>query len=762
MSFCNLDQALQGVERAVRDARLSHERANAASSSDKGRMDRLEASLREERAKTARLERELAAATRPRSPPFRAPRPASERSAASASSASRRQTTSLAPRTQSLQGQLMRQCAELAKLRAALAAVESGEDGVLPLSRLREMLDRALRLQESTLSEVAAGEGGGPGEGRRVSVDEEVSLADDGSAGVGATAAAAVSVALAQSWAATARHATPSSAHASFTRANGGASPGNGRARFKLVAAVPRSRRKKDGGATQTTLTTKLSMLPTESSVALDSLADASRSAMDDEQEATWRACGSHLKLHWLSSPRSVLLSSKPAPSLAPRTVDAVLWLVRRGLTVWVEPGVYRRVRAAVGAALADPGAGPPGSGDEGLSSVGSGDVAGSPGPGCGLDAGRPPRGPGSAGAGGASTPNLCRLADDQVDLDAALRTWKARRGCWGRGRSGQAGEVGEETGSGGEEAEEYDDSEPLWGDDHEVEQSDGHTAARRRSSTASRSAPPTANPYADVEGPEPLPARVASAIDLVVTLGGDGTLLWACSLFGDAPVPPIVAFAMGSLGFMTPFPAARLCTVLSRVASTAHGFPIMLRHRLQGTVLREAAGEAACPSPPLMVLNELVIDRGTAPSLTNLHVYADGAFVTVVQGDGLIVATPTGSTAYNLAAGGSMVHPGVPCLLFTPICPHTLSSRPLVFPEHVALTIVVPREARAGVYASFDGKHRVLLAPGDGVAVRASQFPVPTVCNLDASNDWFRSVRDGLNWNARVVQGAGEKAAKA
>uniref|UniRef100_A0A1D2A8F8 NAD(+) kinase n=2 Tax=Auxenochlorella protothecoides TaxID=3075 RepID=A0A1D2A8F8_AUXPR len=162
------------------------------------------------------------------------------------------------------------------------------------------------------------------------------------------------------------------------------------------------------------------------------------------------------------------------------------------------------------------------------------------------------------------------------------------------------------------------------------------------------------------------------------------------------------------------------------------------------------------------MVLNELVIDRGTAPSLTNLHVYADGAFVTVVQGDGLIVATPTGSTAYNLAAGGSMVHPGVPCLLFTPICPHTLSSRPLVFPEHVALTIVVPREARAGVYASFDGKHRVLLAPGDGVAVRASQFPVPTVCNLDASNDWFRSVRDGLNWNARVVQGAGEKAAKA
>ena len=132
---------------------------------------------------------------------------------------------------------------------------------------------------------------------------------------------------------------------------------------------------------------------------------------------------------------------------------------------------------------------------------------------------------------------------------------------------------------------------------------------------------------------------------------------------------------------------------------------------------------------------------------------------MTVVQGDGLILATPTGSTAYSLAAGGSMVHPGVPCLLFTPICPHTLSSRPLVFPEHVTITVMVPRDSRAGAYVSFDGKHRARLAPGDGVAVRASPWPGPTVCNLDASNDWFRSVRDGLNWNTRVVQGHAESA---
>lgn len=91
-----------------------------------------------------------------------------------------------------------------------------------------------------------------------------------------------------------------------------------------------------------------------------------------------------------------------------------------------------------------------------------------------------------------------------------------------------------------------------------------------------------------------------------------------------------------------------------------------------------------------LVALNEVVIDRGISPFLTNLDVYCDGVFLTHVQGDGLIVSTPTGSTAYNLAAGGSMVHPQVPAILFTPICPHSLSFRPLIFPDHVQLCVQV------------------------------------------------------------------------
>lgn len=128
------------------------------------------------------------------------------------------------------------------------------------------------------------------------------------------------------------------------------------------------------------------------------------------------------------------------------------------------------------------------------------------------------------------------------------------------------------------------------------------------------------------------------------------------------------------------------------------------------------------------------------------------------LQGDGLIVATPTGSTAYSLAAGGSMVHPQVPGILFTPICPHSLSFRPLIFPDHVTLCVQVPPGSRSQAWCSFDGKDRQLLAAGDAVVIRTSVWPVPTICNKDASRDWFSSVRDNLHWNVRKLQaGAGQ-----
>jgi NAD+ kinase len=175
---------------------------------------------------------------------------------------------------------------------------------------------------------------------------------------------------------------------------------------------------------------------------------------------------------------------------------------------------------------------------------------------------------------------------------------------------------------------------------------------------------------------PAPPPPHVAACLDLVITLGGDGTVLWVSHLLGDGPAPPIVSFSLGSLCFMTPFSVRDMPAALH--GALAGGFHLTLRHRLTARVIRADGSRAG---PPRVVLNEVVIDRGASPYLTNLECFCDGAFVTRVQGDGLIIATPSGSTAYNLAAAGSMVHPGVPGILFTPICPHSLSFRPLVFP---------------------------------------------------------------------------------
>ncbi|KAL8262681.1 hypothetical protein R6Q59_024030 [Mikania micrantha] len=238
--------------------------------------------------------------------------------------------------------------------------------------------------------------------------------------------------------------------------------------------------------------------------------------------------------------------------------------------------------------------------------------------------------------------------------------------------------------------------------------------------------------------------------VDLVVTLGGDGTVLWAASLF-KGPVPPIVPFSLGSLGFMTPFHSEHYKECLKSILQGP--ISITLRHRLQCHVIREAAKNEYETEEPILVLNEVTIDRGISSFLTNLECYCDNSFVTCVQGDGLILSTTSGSTAYSLAAGGSMVHPQVPGILFTPICPHSLSFRPLILPEHVTLRIQVPFNSRGHAWASFDGKDRKQLAPGDALVCSMSVWPVPTACRGDSTNDFLHSIHEGLHWNLRKTQ---------
>ncbi|TKA21729.1 hypothetical protein B0A50_08665 [Salinomyces thailandicus] len=284
---------------------------------------------------------------------------------------------------------------------------------------------------------------------------------------------------------------------------------------------------------------------------------------------------------------------------------------------------------------------------------------------------------------------------------------------------------------------------------------------------------------------------------DLVITLGGDGTVLFTSWLF-QRIVPPVLAFSLGSLGFLTNFDFEQYKHQLNHTMGDS-GMRINMRMRFTCTVYRSAASQqhlttnGASPSSTTSsaaasqsghhpsttapnadklegetheVLNELVIDRGPSSYISSLDLYANDSLLTRISADGIILSTPTGSTAYSLSAGGSLVHPDIPAILLTPICPHTLSFRPMLLNDDMALKVSVPASGRGGAFVSFDGKGRVELGRGDEVVVRASQYPFPTV--MGRPLEWFDSISRTLRWNTRAAEqkswdgGSGNGAANA
>ncbi|XP_042347138.1 NAD kinase isoform X1 [Plectropomus leopardus] len=259
----------------------------------------------------------------------------------------------------------------------------------------------------------------------------------------------------------------------------------------------------------------------------------------------------------------------------------------------------------------------------------------------------------------------------------------------------------------------------------------------------------------------------ISNRVDFIICLGGDGTLLYASSLFQES-VPPVMAFHLGSLGFLTPF---KFDTYQSQVTQIIEGnAAIVLRSRLKVRVLKEnwekkarvdekgfiltnGDIESSWKAVQYQVLNEVVVDRGPSSYLSNVDLFLDGHLITTVQGDGVIVSTPTGSTAYAVAAGASMIHPNVPAIMITPICPHSLSFRPIVVPAGVELKIMLSRDARNTAWVSFDGRKRQEICHGDSITITTSCFPVPSICFRDPVNDWFESLAQCLHWNVRKKQ---------
>jgi NAD+ kinase len=222
------------------------------------------------------------------------------------------------------------------------------------------------------------------------------------------------------------------------------------------------------------------------------------------------------------------------------------------------------------------------------------------------------------------------------------------------------------------------------------------------------------------------------TTIDFVVCLGGDGALLHVNSIFGER-VPPVVAFFYGTLGFLTAFHIDQYQEVLNRVISG--DACLTLRSRLHCKLYRsnkphvdEEKGCFGGDREDFHILNEAVIDRGNSPYLTDVLCYCNDVQITTVRADGIIISSPTGSTAYSLSAGASIIHPLVPGIIFTPICPHTLSFRPVVFPDCVQLKFKIPSGARSSGWISFDGRFRKRLDADEYLTIETSHFPFPSV----------------------------------
>ena len=230
--------------------------------------------------------------------------------------------------------------------------------------------------------------------------------------------------------------------------------------------------------------------------------------------------------------------------------------------------------------------------------------------------------------------------------------------------------------------------------------------------------------------------------VDIVLVLGGDGTLLGMADRIGEAGSSiPILGVNFGSLGFLTEVTLPELYAALEAALSgRAH---IEERLMLRSTTIR--AGQTVAEH---IVLNGVVVTKGARSRMIDLSVWIEEEFVTRVKADGLIVATPTGSTAYNLASGGPIVQPSVDALIVTPIAPHTLTNRPIVVPAVSPVRIQPQMDNEDEVFATFDGQTGLQLRADDELRVRRAEKPLRLI--RPSTRGYFEVLRRKLKWGER------------
>ncbi len=236
------------------------------------------------------------------------------------------------------------------------------------------------------------------------------------------------------------------------------------------------------------------------------------------------------------------------------------------------------------------------------------------------------------------------------------------------------------------------------------------------------------------------LPRRdIAALADLLIVLGGDGTLLATARAVQERSVP-ILAVNMGGLGFLTVTTLEELYPALESVL--AGDYRSEQRVRLESLVLRDGKTISS-----FLALNDAVLNKGVIARVLDFDVWVDGGFMSTYKSDGLIVATPTGSTAYSLAAGGPVTVPNVNAFIVTPICAHTLTNRPIVLQDSVSLEVAM-RDHQESVYLTVDGQVAVALRSDDRVRIRKSSSPIELI--QPPQKTYFEILRQKLMWGAR------------
>ncbi len=228
---------------------------------------------------------------------------------------------------------------------------------------------------------------------------------------------------------------------------------------------------------------------------------------------------------------------------------------------------------------------------------------------------------------------------------------------------------------------------------------------------------------------------------DVMIVLGGDGTLIYGARLLRGRSIP-VLGINMGSLGFMTEIPVEKAFATFE-----------LLR---QGNALIESRMKLSCrlfrDDQCILddeVLNDVVINKSALARISDYEVWLDAAYVTTYRADGVIFATPTGSTAYSLSAGGPIVHPSLECVVVAPICPHALTQRPIVVPGDQTLRVVLSNDV-SDLYLTIDGLAGQSLRRGDRIEVSCASTQVQLVRNQEL--DYFAILRQKLRWGERAA----------